>query len=518
MNASAPDVVILGGALAGASTALLLRREHPGLRVLIVESSTAFGRKVGEATTEVSGEFFHRRLSLARHLTHEHLAKQSLRMWFTGDSGTPFDETVEIGSDLLSRYPAYQLDRAVLDEHLLALAAGEGAEVWRPAEVVDVDFGSGGSVVTIQRDGGTQRVSCRWVLDATGRKAFLAKKLGLHRKLEAHPTAALWARFKGVRDWDGHELRARHTRYGSTVLASRAAATNHLVGLGWWCWIIPLRGGDFSAGLVYDTRLFKPPQGSSPAERLLAHIRYHPVGREIFKDAVPVEGDCHARAPLPYYSQELAGPGWQLVGDAAGFIDPLYSPGMDYVSWTARTALARIAAEIGSQPMDLGKLNADWRESYHSWFETLYKDKYYYLGDAELMSSAYLMDIGLFFVGPARTSLVEQGGDDARCLPFVGPVDRIVGKFMRLYNTRLARIARKRVAAGCYGCRNTGWQELYRGMGPKPGVLRIIAKGFSRWIRAEIHALGLRPLPPQTNPSHAPPPIAGTRVATSAAP
>ena len=87
MNARPPasgpyDVVIVGGALAGAATAILLLREQLNLRVLIVEKSAAFTRRVGEATVEVSGYFLSRVLGLTRHLNEAHLVKQGMRFWF----------------------------------------------------------------------------------------------------------------------------------------------------------------------------------------------------------------------------------------------------------------------------------------------------------------------------------------------------------------------------------------------------------------------------------------------------
>lgn len=495
------DVAIIGGALSGSAVALLLLREAPGLRILLLEKSEVFDRKVGEATTEVSGEFFHRRLALANHLIHEHLAKQSLRMWFTSTPETPFDETVEIGAKLQSHFPAFQIDRAIFDQHLLETAEREGATVWRPASVLDAQVGGQGpATLQVEKDGQSIEVTCRWVIDASGRTAFLSKKLGLFQKVPEHPTAALWARFSGVADWDGFPARSRHPRYGSTALTSRAAATNHLVGRGWWCWIIPLRGGDFSAGLVYDTRLFSLPPGPSPAARLKAHILTHPVGREFFSEAEPIEGDVKALAQLPYQSTQIAGSNWQICGDAAGFIDPLYSPGMDFCSWTARIAFARIARESRGETINLDKLNADWQESYRTWFEAICQDKYEYIGDAQLMSAAYLFDIGLFFLGPARSSLLEAGGDDLWCLPFIGPVDRVVGKFMKFYNQRLVAIARKRLASGCYGLHNSGWQELYTGIGPQLSVSKILFKALFRWMHAELHAARL-----PASDSHDPP-------------
>src|ERR1700730_17365904 len=79
------DVVILGGAFSGASTAILLRRESPQLRILIVEKAEAFDEKVGEATTERSAMFLTRRLGMWHHFEAEQLPNEGLRYWFTND-------------------------------------------------------------------------------------------------------------------------------------------------------------------------------------------------------------------------------------------------------------------------------------------------------------------------------------------------------------------------------------------------------------------------------------------------
>ena len=484
------DVAILGGALSGASLALLLRREAPELRVLVIERSEHFDRKVGEATTEISGEFLGRRLCLMSYLANHQITKQGLRLWFARDEHTPFDECVEIGANYQVRMPAFQLDREKLDSHLLGTAVAEGAELWRPAKVLDVENGR----VTVQRDDETVEVRARWIIDASGRAAVMARRRGTLRPLDEHPTNAIWARFRGARDFDGHELRSCHPMFGKSCIASRAAATNHLTGYGWWCWIIPLKGGDFSAGLVYDSRLYTPPQGESLGARLKAHLMTNPVGREIFSGAEPVEGDVKAYSKLPYFSTEIAGAGWQIVGDAAGFLDPLYSPGLDYCSWTVRLALGRIKAEAAGEACDLDQINRRFLQSYDTWFRALYLDKYFYLGDAELMSAAYQMDISLFYLGPVREITVARE-HDLDCLPFNGPVDTLVGKFMKLYNRRLAHIARKRREAGCYGRRNSGWRELGDGFVPDGRVLRSFLRGAFRWLRAEAHAFTLRPAP-----------------------
>src|SRR5207244_12984214 len=138
--------------------------------------------------------------------------------------------------------------------------------------------------------------------------------------------------------------------YANRVHTSREWAIDRLFGRGWWVWIIPLQGGDVSACIVYDNRIFKLPEGPSLGQRLHAHILSNPVGHEIFSQARVIEGDVHALSMLPYHSEKVCDQGWATVGDAAGFIDPLYSRGLDFCSYTSyyvADLLARsLAAEV----------------------------------------------------------------------------------------------------------------------------------------------------------------------------
>ena len=111
-DASSYDVVVIGGALAGAATATLLLRQNPGLRLLIVEKTERLGRRVGEATVEVSAYFMGRVLGLTQYLNESHLVKQGLRFWFTNEEVKNLSEASELGGRYQVRLPSYQLDRA----------------------------------------------------------------------------------------------------------------------------------------------------------------------------------------------------------------------------------------------------------------------------------------------------------------------------------------------------------------------------------------------------------------------
>jgi flavin-dependent dehydrogenase len=482
------DVAIVGGAFSGAATALLIKRRRPDARILIIEKATVFDRKVGESTTEVSSCFLTKVLGLTSYLGHEQLAKQGLRLWFANRPDQPFDDCVEIGARYQARLPTFQVDRAKLDAHLLDLAVQSGCEVWKPAKVSRCDLeGAKGQSLGINVNREEREVRCRWVVDASGRAAFLARKLDHFRPNTEHPINAVWARFTGLKDWDSYEWREKFPDYAAASRTGRAWATNHLMGQGWWCWIIPLKGGDFSAGLVYDNRLFTLPEGANLGERLHDHILTHPVGREIFRDAKIVEHDARAYSALPYHSAQVCGDGWAIAGDAASFLDPLYSPGLDLCAYTTSIVSDLVTRALEAENVvELRRYyNEQFATTYRLWFETLYKDKYFYLGEADLMSAALLLDVGTYFIGLVRPIYAHPERAFLK-LPFEGTSGRLFGAMMKFYNRRLSALAKNRIAHNACGTQNAGWRELYDGFVPDFRLQKLIRKGLFRWWKAEL--------------------------------
>ncbi len=492
------DVAILGGAFSGAATGVLLKRAAPHLRVLIIEKSAEFDRKVGESTSEVAGCFLTRILGLESYLAREHITKHGLRMWFNRGDNRELERCSEVGPYYQVRLPTYQLDRVKLDNHLLATAEGLGCEIWRPATVRDVELGGvGNNTLTVKRDGEERQLSARWVVDASGKAAYLARKLGHWRPLESHPTTAIWARFTGVGDLDSADLKTRFPDFADAVRCPRGQATNHLMGHGWWSWIIPLQNGEVSAGVTFDQRLYTPPEGATLTERLHRHLRSQPIGEFLFGEAKPVEKDTRTYSGLPYYTAKPAGDGWFCVGDAAGFIDPLYSQGLDYCSHAVSFVSKIICDDAGgADAEDISAAVADYADqfvtSYFRWYEALYKDKYRYLGDAELMDAAFWLDIGTYFIGPVR--LVHDDPDlEFPRFPYWGPAGKAFARFMAFYNRRLGRIAERRLAAGKYGAKNLDRRYLiHEGFAPcKRAAGKVITKGIFKWLSIELRSLFL---------------------------
>jgi hypothetical protein len=138
----------------------------------------------------------------------------------------------------------------------------------------------------------------------------------------------------------------------------------------------------------------------------------------------------------------------------------------------------------------LQNYNQQYPVTYRYWFETLYKDKYYYMGDADLMSAALLLDVSSYYIG-----LVRAVYRDPECeflnLPFSGIGGRLAGSTMSFYNRRLVALAKRRWATGYYGKRNAGWRELYDGFVPDIRLRKRIWLGLRRWWKCELINLGL---------------------------
>jgi len=483
------DVVIVGGALSGAATALLLLRRNPGIRILIVEKSERLTRRVGEATVEVSAFFIGRVLGLTKYLNESHLVKQGLRFYFANDDVESVADASELGGRYQVRLPSYQLDRATFDEEVLRRARAEGATVLRPANVAKVELSPGGEQsVTIFHGETTQTVRTRWVVDASGVAALLARKNGWWRPNTEHPTAACWSRWKGVKDWDGYELSQRHPEWASAVYGTRGTATNHIIGDGWWSWWIPLKGGDTSVGFVMDQRLVDwPADQAKLGDRLKAFLMRHPVAREMLADATYDETDVHWRKNLAYYSTTFAGDGFVLVGDAAAFMDPFYSPGMDWISFTTSSAADLITSQRAGEPVAerVDRHNRDFARCHRCWFEALYKDKYEYMGEFDLMSLAFTLDLGLYYFGIASQPF-KYGAMAFSSPPFSRPISRPFHLLMRFYNRRFARIARYRRETGALGRTNRGRRCLIPGFTLKSGDIGQLIKGFARWGWIEL--------------------------------
>ncbi len=335
LHQSTFDVVICGGGLAGLTLARQLRRTHPSLRVLVAEKTARplpdAAHKVGESSVELGSQYFER-LGLREYLAEKHLFKFGLR-FFPGGGDLPLEARTEIGPAQEPIVRSYQLDRGRLETDLRAMIEEDGATLVEGVKVVDIELAPGETPheVELEKDGVTARVRCRWVVDATGRNALIRRKLKLTRGSH-HEANASWFRVEGkldinelvpesVREW--HDVEWAQHRWRST---------NHLMGPGYWAWIIPLSTGNTSIGVVvhdshhaFDT--------IKTLDRTMDWLRKHePL----------LAAACEKRTILDFLclksfsyntARAWSADRWALVGEAGAFVDPLYSPGSDFIAF-----------------------------------------------------------------------------------------------------------------------------------------------------------------------------------------
>jgi flavin-dependent dehydrogenase len=495
------DAVIVGGAFAGAATALLLRREMPSLRVLIVEKLEAFDAKVGEATTEMSAMFLTRRLALWQHLERHHLPKEGLRYWSANERVTGHADASEAGGFLRSAVPSFQLRRDVLDEHLLELAVDEGAELIRPATVRSFELNDFDNTVTIARgrDAGEsealQTVRCTWLIDASGRNCFIGRKLGLIEWNDDHPIASIWARWTGVRHIDDLAARSAGPLAAGNI-GSRRLATNHYVGHGYWIWVIPLSNGETSIGVVFDKRVHQLHEAADRERTYIEFLRQHPALAELLDGARLREDDLRALSRVAYVTRQYMGRGWALVGDAAAFIDPYYSPGLDQCAFSAeattRIVLAHARGERPASKIDdvISAHNELFLRSYHRFFQCIYRDKYFLFGEHDLIGASFLLDTALYYifvVTPAYRFVKAFVP-----VPVLGPKQAYPSyALLKLAKRRFIGIADLRRRAGEAGERNDRRRvKAYFDLGLSP--FRMFGRGLRLWLTAELDAVRLR--------------------------
>ena len=401
------DVAILGGGAAGTLLARQLRRRLPDLRIALFESGSEPPSKVGESTVEIASHYLMRRQGLAGYLYEHHLPKNGLRYFFDGPNrDVPLTQMSELGTINLPFHAAFQLDRTRLEPDLREMCCNEGIDVRTGTRVCGLELASGGALheVTVESAAGRERVSARWVIDATGRRGLIARQLGLRQPEPEHQIGSVWGRFEGLADVDdqGDDAfrgRVRHT--------ARGLSTIHFLHPGYWIWLIRLRHGLTSVGVVgtptRDRRLRSP-------EGFQAFLNEHAALRELLVHAKAVDHGSMAR--IAFATKRFLHPDrWAVVGEAASAADPLYSPGLDFIALESDFLTDAISRDVeGAPAADLEQrigLYDRFLDFRHQAVMRLYRGLYGTLGSYELMRLKWDFDIASYhnlWVAPFMTN------------------------------------------------------------------------------------------------------------------
>ncbi len=397
------DVLILGGGLAGGLLARHLRRHLPSLSVGLVERRVDRDWKVGESTVELAGNYLVRRLGLSSLLYREHLPKNGLRFLFDQPGrDAPLCQQSEIGNTCFAVNPTFQIDRARLEERLLELAASGGVELLRPARVVSVEPGAPHRVV-VEQEGASRELRARWLVDASGRSRLMVRRLSLARAVPEHPMIGAWGRVHGLGDLDhqGDDAWRARARFSSRMLS-----TTHLNYPGYWIWLIPLRDGLTSVGVVGEPRerggALEPRRLRDP-EGLWSFLLEHRAFRDLVQSSEEPSGarllDHGVLLGLAHRSARyLSGDRWALVGEAGLFTDPFYSPGSDFIAQSNDLCVEAIRRDLaGEDTAAFAELASEYLQHQVSVSVLTYQDQYPNLGSYDLFRLRYTYDLYTYF-------------------------------------------------------------------------------------------------------------------------
>lgn len=392
------DVIIAGGGLAGLSLARQLKQSKPELDILVVERNTfpvpEKTAKVGESTVEIGSRYLNHTLGLKEHFTDRHLRKHGLRCFF----GTPqadFSQQDELGVSELFGIPTYQIDRGAIENYLQTSVASDGVQVLDGVSTKDISISENEKSVTIESAAGEQTFKSRWLIDAAGRQALIKNKLGLTQGND-HKGNALWFRidrqvkldeWSGDTDWQAR-IKEPNTRWLST---------NHLMGPGYWVWVIPLDNGATSFGIVMDDQVFAEGDFSSIDSTMDWLRSHHPRCAESIEgakvlDYVVINDYSHS------CKQMFSDDGWGVTGESGVFADPFYSPGSDFIAFNNTFINQLVCDSFNGEDIRLkSRLFQSMNQSFFDSTLSLYTGEYGGFGDRRMMSLKLVWDYAYYW-------------------------------------------------------------------------------------------------------------------------
>lgn len=400
------DVTVVGGGTAAMTLALQIRRARPETRILVIEPNAhpieEITHTVGESTVEVSAHYLRDRIGLGDHLSSSQLRKMGLRMFFSNNGNDDIARRMELGGSSFVPQVTYQIDRGRLENELYDRCRSEGIDLVC-GRVRSVELGADAVTHTVnyQVDDVVTATTARWVVDASGRNRLLPRQLDL-KKVNGHHCNAAWLRVAteiDVNRWSDDP--GFHSRL---VEGDRAMSTNHLMGEGYWVWLIRLASGATSVGIVADPA-FHAFDDFNTLDKAMAWLREHePQCAAILAENRALIRDFRVMKKYSHGASKVfdGRARWCLTGDAGVFLDPLYSSGLDLVAIGNGLITDMITRELDGEDVVARSQISDtlFRSLTDMWL-AIYQDQYVLMGNPAVMTAKVIWDVAFYwgFIG-----------------------------------------------------------------------------------------------------------------------
>jgi len=306
------DVIVIGGGPAGSTIASILARE--GCKVVLFEKEKFPRHHIGESLMTDTYWTFQRMGFLEKLKASPFTQKYSVQ--FANQAGKEshpfyFFEAVHNESAV-----TWQVTRSVFDQMLIEHAAEQGADVHQGVAVRQVLFeGDKATGVEVQMEDGLRHMFfAKVIVDATGQSAMLSNKFRWRVRDPKLKKAVLYSYFKGAH-------REKDINGGATLVLRTPK------GSGGWFWYIPLEDDITSVGIVANPDYLLKGRGQDLAKIFDEEVQKTEACRRRVAEGKRVD-KIYSILDYSYRSKKNAGNGFIIIGDAYGFLDPIYSSGV----------------------------------------------------------------------------------------------------------------------------------------------------------------------------------------------